>query len=117
MSYLAKCILAPPPIFRGKEGKTERGKVQKEEKKMACEGNENMPGWVPQGKRDKTYFTCFHKLYKVNAKSKIFLWLMVLFSEILVERLSEHRKLLPGKKREGKLSFNFHQIARLSPYT
>lgn len=91
-----------PALFQGKKGRTDRKKVGKEERKAAREGSEDVPGWVLQGKMGKRHFICFYKFYKVNAKSKTFWGLMVLFSEILVGSLLEHRKLLPGKK-EGKL--------------
>lgn len=78
------------------------GRWKKEEGKVVCEESENGPGWVLQGKMGKRHFICFYKFYKVNAKSKTFGGLTVLSSEILMGRLSEHRKLLPGKK-EGKV--------------
>lgn len=73
-----------PPLFQGKKGRTDRRKVGKEDRKMAREGSENVPSWVLQGKMGKRHFICFHTFYKVNAKSKTFWGLMVLFSEILV---------------------------------
>lgn len=76
--------------------------MEKEEGKVVCEDTENGPGWVLQGKLGKRHFICFYKFYKANAISKTSGGLMVLSSEILTGTLSEHRKLLPGKK-EGKV--------------